>query len=61
MSVPGSPSSELAQLASRRGFGRLEHTFLPRKEVNVQEKCRGLFIAASPTGIAGLATGSILL
>jgi hypothetical protein len=61
MSVPGSPSPEVAQLASRRGFGRLEHTFLPRKEVNVQEKHRGLFIAASLTGIAGLATGGILL
>ncbi|MGW2619364.1 DUF6585 family protein [Streptomyces sp. NPDC001500] len=61
MSVPGSPSPEVAQLASRRGFGRLEHTFLPGKEVNVQEKYRGLFIAASLTGIAGLATGGILL
>ncbi|MDQ0771681.1 hypothetical protein QF026_000147 [Streptomyces aurantiacus] len=61
MSVRGSPSPEVTQLASRRGFGRLEHTFLPSKEVNVQEKYRGLFIAASLTGIAGLATGGILL
>lgn len=61
MSVPGSPSPEVAQLASRRGFGRLEHTFLPRKDVNVRERYRGLFIAGSVTGIAGLATGGILL
>ena len=61
MSVPASPSSEVARLASRKGFGRLEHTFLPRKELNVQEKYRGLFIAASVTGIACLATGGVLL
>lgn len=61
MSVPGTPSPEAAQLASRRGFGRLEHTFLPTKEVNVQEKYRGLFIAACLTGVAGLAAGGILL
>lgn len=61
MSVPGSPSPEVTQLASRRGFGRLEHTFLPRKEVNVRENHRGLFIAACLTGVAGLATGGILL
>lgn len=61
MSVPGSPSPEVAQLASRRGFGRLDHTFLPRKEVNVQEKYRRLFLAASLAGIASLATGGILL
>ncbi len=61
MSVPASPSSEVARLASRKGFGRLEHTFTPRREVNVQEKYRGLFIAASVTGIACLATGGVLL
>ncbi|GAA3790546.1 DUF6585 family protein [Streptomyces phyllanthi] len=61
MSVPSAPSPEVVQLASRKNFGRLEHTFLPRKEVNVQEKHRGLFIAASLAAIACLTTGGILL
>jgi hypothetical protein len=61
MSVPGSPSPEVARLASRENFGRLEHTFPPRKEVDVQEKYRGLFIAGSLAAVACLATGGILL
>jgi hypothetical protein len=61
MSVPGSPSPEVARLASREDFGLLEHTFLPRKEFDVQEKRSGLFIAAFLTAIACLATGGILL
>lgn len=61
MSAPASPSPEVARLASRHGFGRLERTFLPRKELNVQESNRGLFIAASLAAIACLATGGVLL
>ncbi|MFI9566116.1 DUF6585 family protein [Streptomyces rishiriensis] len=61
MSVPGSPPPEVARLASRENFGLLEHTFLPRKEVDVQEKRGGLSIAAFLTAIAWLATGGILL
>ncbi|GAA3289740.1 hypothetical protein GCM10020295_02320 [Streptomyces cinereospinus] len=61
MSVPGSPSPEVAGLAFRNGLGRLERTFLPRKEVNVKEGSRGLFMAASVTAIACLATGGVLL
>jgi hypothetical protein len=61
MSVAGDPSPEVARLALRNGFGRLEHTFLPRKEVNVKEEHRRLFMAASVIGIACLATGGVLL
>ncbi|MFF5184992.1 DUF6585 family protein [Streptomyces sp. NPDC000345] len=61
MSVPGSLSPEVAELASRKNLGRLEHTFLPRKEVDVQEKRSGLLIAAYLAAIACLATGGILL
>ncbi|SHI24901.1 hypothetical protein [Streptomyces sp. 3214.6] len=61
MSVPGSPPPEVAGLASRENFGLLEHTFLPRKEVDVQAKRSGLFIAAFLTAIACLATGGSLL
>ncbi|MGW3151809.1 hypothetical protein ACWDG1_45880 [Streptomyces sp. NPDC001177] len=56
----GFPSPEVARLASRKNFGRLERTYLPRKEVDVQEKHSGLFIAASLAAIACLATGGIL-
>jgi hypothetical protein len=61
MSVPGSPSPEVARLACREDFGLLEHTFLPRKEVDIKEKYRGLFIAGSLAAIASLASGGILL
>jgi len=61
MSEPDSPSPEVAELASRENLGRLEHTFLPRKEVDVQEKRSGLFIAAYLAAIACLVTGGILL
>lgn len=58
MSVPGSPPPEVAGLASRENFGLLDHTFLPRKEADVQEKRSGLFIAAFLTAIACLTTGA---
>ena len=61
MSEPDSPSPEVAELASRKNFGRLEHTFLPRKDVDVQEKRSGLFIAAYLAAIACLAIGGVLL
>ncbi|GKQ40625.1 DUF6585 family protein [Streptomyces sp. A012304] len=61
MSVAGSPSPEVTRLALRNGFGRLERTFLPRKEVNVKEENRRLFMAAAVSAIAILATGGVLL
>ncbi len=57
MSVGDSPSPEVARLPSREDFGLLEHTFLLRKEVDVQEKRSELFIAAFLAAVACLATG----
>ncbi|MBT2480485.1 hypothetical protein [Streptomyces sp. ISL-94] len=59
--MPSSLSPEVAALAFRTGSGRLGHTFLPGKELNGQEKNRGLFIADSLAAIACLATGGVLL
>ncbi|MEV7833330.1 DUF6585 family protein [Streptomyces subrutilus] len=61
MSVPGSPSPEAADLAARKGFGRLEHTFLPRKELDVRDGRRGLFMAGAIAGTAALGAGGVLL
>ncbi|MFE9680827.1 DUF6585 family protein [Streptomyces sp. NPDC006285] len=61
MSTPVSLSPEVAGLASRNRLGRLERTFLPKREVAVQEGHRGLFVAVSLAGIACLATGGVLL
>lgn len=52
------PAPEVVGLASRKNFGRLEHTFLPRKAADVQEKHNGLRVATYLGAIACLATGA---